>query len=46
MAKENGLKNRIKFGEGQPTNLVGRPKKQPFIEIIKGWATNRWFHRI
>lgn len=27
----------LRFGQGQPTNLGGRPKKQPFIEIIDKW---------
>ena len=31
------LRNQKKFGEGQPTDRGGRPKKQPFVEIIEEW---------
>jgi hypothetical protein len=31
------LRNQKKFGEGQPTDRGGRPKKQPFVEIIEDW---------
>ena len=31
------LRNQVKFGSGQPTNLGGRPKKQPFVEILAEW---------
>jgi hypothetical protein len=34
------LKNQVKFGNGQPTDRGGRPKKQPFVEIIEEWLQN------
>jgi hypothetical protein len=37
------LKNQKKFGQGQPTNLGGRPKKQPFVEIIEEWLQDEGF---
>ena len=37
MANKNIANAGIKFGKGQPTNLGGRKKKEPFINVIMDW---------
>jgi hypothetical protein len=43
MATEDIQGKGLRFGEGQPTNLGGRPRKQPLVEIIEEWLQDEGF---